>query len=188
MPQLLRKGWPENRVRDRYLECAQATVDAGFEFRAFAAEDRPGIEQLLNERITSDAAFVLATEAGGIKATLNGHLAGVIVLEGYEVPGDGIAVRVTAIAVTPTWEGRGLGTVLLGMAPGFTALLENAPGFISEIKFIYGGCAADAAAFYQRAGYDVLQPGEALPFHLGDGLNLKSSNLHYPCWFIHALR
>ena len=132
----------------------------------------------MNERIISDAPFGLATEAGGIKATLNGQLAGAIVLEGLEVPGDGIAVRVTAIAVAPTWEGRGLGTVLLGMVPSF------AP----RIKFIYGGCATDAAAFYQRGGYDVLQPGESLPFNLGDGLNLKSSNLHYPCWFIRTLR
>jgi len=48
MPQLLRKGWPESRVRDRYLEHAQAAVAAGLEFRAFAAEARPEIEQLLN--------------------------------------------------------------------------------------------------------------------------------------------
>lgn len=178
MPQLLRKGWPENRVRDRYLALAQPVVDAGLEFRAFAAEDRPEIVQLLSERIASDDAFTLATHAGGIKATLNGKLAGVIALEGLEVPGDGIAARVTAIAVTPAWEGRGLGTVLLGMAPQI----------VDGIKFVYGGCAADAAVFYQRAGYDVLQPGEALPFNLGDGLRLKSSNPHYPCWFIRTLR
>lgn len=178
MPQLLRKGWPESRVRDRYLEHAHAAVAAGLEFRAFAAEDRPEIEHLLNGRITSDNPFTLAAAAGGIKATLNGELAGVIVLEGIEVPGDGIAVRVTALAVTPTWEGRGLGTVLLGMVPGFA----------TGIKFIYGGCAADAAAFYQRGGYDVLRAGESLLFNLGDGLNLKSSNRHYPCWFIRTLR
>lgn len=81
MPQLLRKGWPESRVRDRYLEHAQAAVAAGLEFRAFAAEARPEIEQLLNGRITSDNPFTLAAAAGGIKATLNGELAGVVVLE-----------------------------------------------------------------------------------------------------------
>ena len=39
-----------------------------------------------------------------------------------------------------------------------------------------------------ESGYDVLQAGESLPFNLGDGLNLKSPNRHYPCWFIRTLR
>jgi GNAT superfamily N-acetyltransferase len=177
-PALLRKGWPDHRVKERYLEHAQSIVDAGAEFRAFQVADRPPIERLLNERLVSDSPFTLAPEAGGIKATGGSGLIGVVVLEGIEVPDDGVAVRVTALAVTQEWERRGLGTVLLGMVPMFT----------EGIKFIYGGCAPSAAAFYQRAGYDVLQPGELLPFHLGNGLRLGSSNPHYPAWFVRYLR
>jgi len=178
LPALLRKGWPESRVRERYLERARAVND-DFEFRTFTEQERPTIEQLLNEQLINESTFTMSAEAGGIKASHNGELAGAIVLEGVETPGDGIAVRVTAVAVTPKWKGQGLGTVLLGMVPNFT----------TNVKFIYGGCAVDAAAFYQRAGYDVLQPGELLPFHLGGSLTgLASSNPHYPCWFIRHLR
>lgn len=170
---LLRARWSEDRVRERHTGFANDLVEQGYTFLPIKTPDRAAVETLVNDRLVFDNVYAMAEAAGGIRAvSAAGELAGAIVLEGMSFP-DGLAMRVTAIAVEPRHERRGIGTVLLGMAPQ-----------LATPTFIYGGCAASEATFYQRAGFDVLQAGAALPFTLGGGLNLKSSNVHYPHWFI----
>lgn len=171
-PALLRKGWPDHRVQEKFHAYARAAIASGLDFSPIADTDRPSIEQLMNSRLASEFSFSPA--AGGFKATLNDELAGAVVIEGFRAPSVGTVIRVRAIAVEPSWERQGLASVLLGMVPSVTP----------DVKSIHGGCTPDAALFYQRAGYDVLQPGENLPLDLGTNELLQSSNPDYPCWFI----
>ncbi|GAA5226975.1 hypothetical protein GCM10025778_15080 [Paeniglutamicibacter antarcticus] len=131
------------------------------------------VEKIVNERVKFDHPYTKDPNAGGIRVELNGQTIGVMLIEGIEVPGDGIAARVTAVAVAPDWERRGVGSVLLGMIPQ-----------VVPARLVYGGCEMAAAAFCQRAGFDALAEGEILYMPLGNGAAFKSSNEYYPLWFV----
>lgn len=169
-PLLLRAAWPVRRVAERYDRYARALVEEGYTFGGIRRRDE--VNKLVNERLTFDSPFVMTKEAGGINATApTGELVGVVVIEASSFP-NGILARVTAIAVDPRHERKGIGTVLLGMAP-----------HLVTPTLIFGGCAASEAAFYQRAGYDVLQKDEALQLPVGIRRRFQSSNPHYPHLF-----
>lgn len=174
-PRLLRKGWPFSKARERHVELATGLVAAGVEFWPIRPDDRPAIESLVNRRLEFDSPYKMDENAGGIRAVADGETIGAMVLEGIKVDGQGTVIRVTAVAVEPDWEGRGIGTVLLGMVQQ-----------VERSKVTYGGCTPEAARFYQRAGFDVLAPGEAVMLPIGDPRHLRSSNKHYPSFFIRS--
>lgn len=176
-PQYLRAGWPAAKVAPRHRAYATQLADAGVTFDKMKTENRQAAEALVKERLIFDEPFRLTQEAGGILATHGEALIGVAVAEAAQF-GSRVTMRVTALAVTPEWEGRGLGTVLLGM------MHQLVPG---RVQFLFGGCAPEAAQFYQRAGFDVLAPGEPMPFPFGSGAELASSNPHYPSMFFRSL-
>lgn len=172
-PRLLRKGWPSGKVQERYTKSAESLIGQGVEFYGIQPDSAAAVETLVNKRVEFDSPYTMDSNAGGLRADLGGRTIGVMVLEGIEVPDDGIAVRVTAVAVEPDWEDRGVGSVLLGMIP-----------LLVQPRLVYGGCDVGGAAFYQRAGFDVLAEGEMLHLPMGKGAAFKSSNVHYPHWFV----
>lgn len=178
MPSLLRAAWPQARVDQRYLQYATTLVAAGLEFRAIRGTDKSATEDLMNERLYFDRPYKMGNGSGGLLVTAEEEIIAGMVLDVQEGQEAEFAVRVTTVAVTPEWERRGVGTVLLGMIHQIVAVP----------KLIYGGCEPHAASFYQRAGFDVLREGELLPFTLGGGMLLAATNPHYPCWFVRYLR
>lgn len=175
-PRLLRAAWSQERAEDRHVAYATELVKAGLEFRPIDDRSRIDAERLVNDRVKFDTEFRMAEAAGGIRVVDGSETVAVMILEGVEWEGEGAAVRVTAVAVAPSHEGRGIGTVLLGMVPQ-----------VHPAKLIYGGCSVNGARLYQRAGFSVLAPGEALPFMFSGGLRILSSNRDYPCWFFRYL-
>lgn len=173
-PRYLRAGWPTAKVAARHRDYATTLIDAGVIFEKVEDEDRTGVEDLVNARLFFDGPYSMATLAGGILATHGQSVAGAVVVEAAKFD-NRVSLCVTALAVTPEWEGKGLGTVLLGMAPQLV-----------PAHFVFGGCAPDAARFYQRAGFDVLAAGELLPFPFGGGGLIGSTNRHYPAWFFRS--
>ncbi|MGP5484912.1 GNAT family N-acetyltransferase [Brachybacterium alimentarium] len=83
------------------------------------------------------------------------------------------------LAVAPDWRHHGIGTVLLCIMDQ-----HGVPGDVTRRVF-FGGCAPEEARFYQRAGFDVLQPGTPVPGEvLGSGVDFANINAEYPCCFI----
>jgi GNAT superfamily N-acetyltransferase len=79
----------------------------------------------------------------------------------------------TNLVVEPSWRGKGVGVVLLGVIP---QLLQT--------SLTFGTCAPDTAAFHQRAGFTVLDPGEPFPFPFSKQATIiTNSNPTYTCWF-----
>lgn len=91
----------------------------------------------------------------------------------------GTVVCVQDLVVDPEWRGLGVGTVTLGVVD---QLME---GLVDQAKPVvyYGGCKAEAARFYQRCGYSVLQAGEALTIPFLPSA-IAVANPDYPCAFV----
>ena len=76
------------------------------------------------------------------------------------------------LAVDEGWRGRGLGFVTLQLG-------DRVP-MPSKPVCQFGNIARDQARFFQRAGFTVFQPGEALQLP-GASVALSSSSEPYPC-------
>lgn len=91
-------------------------------------------------------------------------------------------VYVWQLAVDPGSRMRGIGTVLLTMLP--EAVADVAPD-LPRVQGTYGACAPADASFYQRAGFDVLQPGAPLSFLIPETRPVAAqSRAHHSCWLV----
>lgn len=169
-------GWDPERAIERHLRYARPLVDEGVTFEHVGATERPAVAQLIRQHIAERERWRPDPAEGAfIALDPEERTIGTLVAGAAQFGGD-IGLFVSYVVVEPGWRGRGVGTVLLGMLPKML-------GGRGEPTLTVGSCALDGARFYQRAGFTVLDPGEPLPFPLGDGAWLANRNANYPCWF-----
>lgn len=175
-PRLLRAAWSPETAERRHIARATTLISEGVAIEKITPGDRPEVEALINSRIPTQELRMTENHGGAIARDTKGELLGALVVQAAQFS-NGAAVHVRAIAVEQASEGRGIGTVLLGMAHQV----------INGVQLVHGGCAPETAAFYQRAGFTVLQPGAPMPFNLGNGAQVSSSNENFPCQFYRYL-
>lgn len=182
---LLRKGWGRRKMSEEQVRLATPLVAKGIEFRGFPTPD---------VNTAQVAAFNAAHIAG---PTTGGNLQGVAALdpEGDVIgavtlepalvtmphdPADQLLLaHIRYVAVAPQWRRQGIATVLLCIMDQ-----QGIPETVTRRLFL-GGCAPTEARFYQRAGFDVLQPGAVIPPELlGAEEGFVNTNADYPCWFL----
>lgn len=184
-PQLLAKGWGSAKVEGRHRAAAASLAEAGVTWREAERPDHPRIAQLVRTHIHgSGADWDVDRDSGGIVAVTGvGDIIAVLVVAAFTAGGQVVAI-IRQVVVDPSWRGRGVGTVALGLVP---QMLERHGG---RPAATIGNCAPLAARFYQRAGFTVLQPGELLDLSLVLGLPYQQplpaglSTRHYPCWMV----
>ncbi|WP_166996965.1 GNAT family N-acetyltransferase [Paramicrobacterium fandaimingii] len=86
-------------------------------------------------------------------------LIGTMVLTGVEVGGKCV-MFIDAIAVTPEWRNRGIGSVMLLLAQQILP---------ARVSFAAGHCEPKLAGFFSQAGYTVLRAGVKMILPFGDG-------------------
>ncbi|WP_216871020.1 GNAT family N-acetyltransferase [Modestobacter excelsi] len=136
------------------------------------SNDEAPIERLVQAHIAGGASFHFLPEEGGVAACdPDGQVIAGLVAAGAQFDSN-VVIFIRHLVVDPAWRGQGVGVVALGVLPQ----LKRAALYV-------GNCAANAARFYQRAGYTVLDPGQPLPFPFGKQAVLQLTNDQYPCWF-----
>lgn len=178
--QLLAQGWGAQKVKDRYLRHARAAVAAGVRFEPMDHPDRSPVQALLAAQVHGlGPGWRIGRDDGGLVARdASGNLVGALLASAatFQRPYPGYLVgTVRAVAVDPSWRGRGVGVVLVGMAA--KAYEPLAP------DFYMGSCAPADARFYQKLGYTVLKPGEPYQFPFGNYSYFQVDNPDYPCFF-----
>lgn len=177
--QLQRRGHPFEKVRKRHRAYAQELVNEDIYFQSRI--DGGETNNLIRRRLPSMDTFTVA-ETDGVIGSLSKEeeLLGVLVVALAEFDGSSVAF-IRGLAVEEGHQGRGIGTVLLGLIDQMTD--KDAGG--RKLAGVVGSCAVDEDAFYQKAGYTVLQPGQPMPWLYGAqaGTRLENSNPTHDCWF-----
>jgi GNAT superfamily N-acetyltransferase len=183
--QLLAQGWGLERSRDRHLRYARALVARDVQWRGIDDADADAVARLVRENIRGIGEdWTLPAESGGVVAFTEAD--GIIGAMVIGAMGNGAATAENTIAfvqhivVEPAWRGCGVGVVTLGMAD---QVFRSQP---VPAKHFIGCCAPEAARWYQRAGYTVLQPGEILVLPGEQPVPTVVTNEHYPCWFFRS--
>lgn len=182
---LLRKGWGRQRMNQEQIRLATPLVAQGIQFRPFPSPEAPSdvVARFIASNIPGAAKS--GTLQGIATLDASGEIIGAVALvpDRATWPGDPddqmLIIQVRYVAVAPQWRHQGVGTVMLCIMDQLSAT-EN----ITRRIFV-GGCAPAEARFYQRAGFDVLQPGALLPGkYLGrEGVH-ANGNSDYPCWIL----
>lgn len=181
----LRAGWGREKVTKEQIRLATPLVEQGVYFRGFPAKELEAAAVAeFNARII-DGPTRTDRLQGVAALDGDGTLIGAVTL-GTELWTPEYAPHETVLncmvrylAVDPEWRGQGIGTVLLCIMDQ-----QGIPDSVTRRVF-YGGCRPDAARFYQRAGFDVLQPNTIMPAPvLGRDEHLGNENADYSCWFI----
>lgn len=147
-------SWPRKRVKEFHRDYARGMVRKGVTF--LPANDEMDELPSFFTRLIPDmpTTFAVGPDDGAIIArAADGPLLGAVLVAASQFP-SGITSVIRAVAVDPTQQGHGIGTVLLGIIP---QLVEGTSAII-------GNCAEREAKFYSRAGYDVYPAGAAIPF------------------------
>ncbi|WP_421084773.1 GNAT family N-acetyltransferase [Rothia nasimurium] len=181
---MLLKAEGFSQVQDRNTRYATGLVGDGYQWRAIVETDRQAVEEIVRANIAGSSNWVMPQNAGGI-ACLNSsqEIVAVAVIEAFGIQNKETSfsrpdtyVQVSQLAVIPTERGKGIGQVTLNMVE---QLLEN-----ENYKWvsISGGCEPSAAKFYAQSGFNVLAPGEPLPWHRLQ-TDVMNSNPHYSATF-----
>lgn len=174
---------PSLEVRARHIKLATSLVDLGVEFRPWQDEDTRAIVQLVRSHILGSEQSKLEDGSGVIVARdINQKVIGCAVL-GLGVDDNSVLLmKLTSIVVVPEWRGKGLGTVMLGVIP---QIVPDRPGtdLSKSPLIVYGSCSIEGQLFYQRAGFNVQEPGLPLQLPFGNGATMHNTNTEYPCWF-----
>jgi GNAT superfamily N-acetyltransferase len=180
----MQEGWSFKAVQKRHQRYAERLVKhRGISFHSIAPGDRGVIETLVRDHRVGASQFQLETHSKqGTDGWVAAHdkagavIAG-LVANAIEVDSD-IVASVRHLVVDPAWRGQGVGVVTLGMLP---QLLQRAG--VRQPSMTIGGCAPNHARFFQRAGFTVLDSGEALPFPFVSPMDIYTPDEFYPCWF-----
>lgn len=173
---LLREGHSRRKVDERRLAYAKSLVADGYRWRKICDEDREEVVVLIRGQLAGLETEVLKDAEGGfVCVTRDGSIVAAIVAAAsrHEV---GLVLWIRQLVVHPEHGRRGIGFVTLASAQ---ALIDERP------VTIIGNCSEDAAAFYQKAGYSVSQPGETLALRGIAAFQL--ANEEFPCWIWRTL-
>lgn len=152
------------QVKDRNTRYATKLVNESYQWRPINESDRKKVEEIVHANIVGSSNWVMPQDAGGI-VCLNSSkkIVAVAVIEAFGIqnkdapfsPPD-TYVQVSQLAVIPTERRKGIGQVTLNMVEQF----------LKDYKWvsISGGCEPSAAKFYAQSGFNVLAPGEPLPW------------------------
>lgn len=170
---LLYPGLHADAAKKRHLRYAQALVDAGMDFGLLVDDGRADAQALTGEEL-------LPTDTGLRVTAPDGTLAAVVVVSAVSYD-NGTALFIRALATAPEHRSRGIATVLLGMVP---QVLGQAG--MPTRALLVGMLPEALASFAHRAGFAVLEPGEAPPFSFGgieiDLLGSRAAEAETSCW------
>ena len=168
------KAWDQHKAQQRHLRYARELVAGGVTFRRIEPTDRIQVRTMVRAYVAGAHGFEFDEDAGGLVAVDGADVViGALVVNAADFNSQ-IAVFVRFLVVEPTWRGRGVGVVMVGMIP---QILGGQP------SVTVGNCAARDARFYQRAGFSVLDSGQRLPFPLGNQALMSNTSTSQPCWF-----
>lgn len=178
--QVLKTGLGPKKVITRYMKYANEVVAAGVTFEGINDSSRPAVRDLIDAHVRGlNAGWQVSPDDGGLIARdRDGVIIGALLVSAsvYQRPRPGYVVgSIRAVAVDPIWRGRGVGVVLLGQAPQAYSPLDP--------SFYMGNCTRSDAAFYAKAGYTVLMPGEIMQLPFGNQSFFGIQNPEYPCFF-----
>lgn len=168
-PGVLIGGTEAGQVLMQHAARATALLERDVEFSPRALPHLEAINRLLDGR-----AVVREDDERGIVIAYHsrdGVIGALLITVGLF--GDQVGMFIDALAVAPTWQRQGLGSVLLLTAH---QVLPSQPAFAA------GHCDPDTARFFAQAGYTVLRPGTPLPVVLGDEPRLFGGSAE-ECWF-----
>lgn len=172
MERVTRIGWSAEKVEEQYRSYIERLTEDGYECRECTPEDLPHVEALVREHVPGAEEWFADEDASGVIAIdKTGAAVGCAVASATRFSED-YNVTIQHLVVAPEHRGRGIGFVLL---EGIDALAQR---LLGPVRFT-GYCAAEHARFYQRAGYDVLQPGERLLMGPRVWMELVASNPAY---------
>ena len=177
------KAWPWSvaKSRARHEGYALQLVKDGVKFTGADDNHWRAIEHLVQEHIAGMSDWVkLPQSQSGALVALDEHnnLIGAMVVDVASTDTE-INTFIHHLVVEPSWRGRGVGVVLLGMVDQIIA--RHVPAEGRPVSY-YGQCAPKDARFYQKAGYGVLQPQHQL-IVMGTRIQLPNDSPH-PCWFL----
>ncbi len=161
-------------MQDRHLTLARPLVDAGVQFATthYQADD-PAILALVRETIPGSEGFAPSEPMPGlIAAELDDEIIGVAIIAAMKA-GPELNAYIWQLAVREDWQGRGVGTVLLGMIP--QRLEEH-----GQVALTFGGTRPENADFFQKAGFDVHEPGAVVTIN-GRLVTAPEATVN-PCW------
>ncbi|MDZ8276072.1 hypothetical protein R2Q81_08965 [Microbacterium aquimaris] len=179
--QLLRGGWPSDNVRARNIETARALDADGYVFRGSTRGDAPAVTALVRAHLPGAGAFEYAASDGAVVAEApDGTVAGVAVVRASLSPEQRVLVQVRALVTAPAHRGRGTASLALAVIPQVMG-----PDLSPQV--VFGNAASEHATFFQRNGFDVLQPGENLTIGVPrDTLLAGATPGPYDTWFVRA--
>lgn len=167
-------GWPSARVDERHLRLARPLVEQGLGFCPLDRGHTAAVEALIQQQIGPDLA--VKDDAGGVVALdPSGRLIGAVIGIGAKFANTTNAFMIAFVAVDPSWQSNGVGSVLIGAVP---QALQTA-GHTGRWIFT-GNCHQARAKFFQHCGFTVLFPHAPLP--LGPGIAAPPESQH-PCYF-----
>lgn len=158
-------------VMRRHFERATALVAQGVTFRSGGDADLAVVNELV--AMTSGVPVHEDDERGVIIAEHpRDGIVGAMVLTAFAVDERNV-MMLEAIAVTPSWRGRGLGSVLL---------LTGQQLVPAPVVFAGGHCDPSVGRFFNQLGFTTIQPGVPLIMPFSDeptGIDVGDEH----CWF-----
>ncbi|WP_082965402.1 GNAT family N-acetyltransferase [Gordonia sp. 852002-51296_SCH5728562-b] len=136
------------------------------------------VEALVRENIHGVGSTWTMPEGDGCAVALaqDGTIAGCLVM-GLGQVGDDFLAIIQHLVVDPEFRGRGIGTVLLGIAPQLVRQFNG-----GATAHWLGQCEESMRSFYAAAGFTALQPDEPISLPFAKGL-VGNGNPEYNCWF-----
>ncbi len=178
--QLLRKGWSAGRVRARTVEIAHDLDAVGYVVRGSKPDDAAGVTDLVRGHLGGAPSFEYARSDGAVIVTAEGgEIAGIAVVRASLSPQQNVVVHVRALVTAPEHRGRGIASLALAVIP-------QVLGADLSPDVIFGAAASEHAVFFQRNGFDVLQPGERLDLGAHTDVLVDAAAAPLDTWFVRA--